>query len=349
VLLLDRDRFPRDKPCAGWITPAVLEALRIDPLQYRQGRLLQEIREFRTSVLYGRERRTDYGRTVSYGIRRTEFDQYLLQRGTAPAELGEAVESLERIAEGWLVNGRIRARLLVGAGGHGCPVARVLGARPDREPAIAALVTEFELGEEQLAACRLSAGHTALSFCCDGGGYGWLLRKGSYLNLGLGSLEGRDLERRMAEFCAHLQRRGELPGAPPRAASRQLYLPYRMRGGRRLVGDRALLIGDAAGLACPESGKGILPAVESAIMAAQTILCASGDYRPGWLQPYADAVAARYGSGRPAGGSLGLQPGAGGMGGRALLASGWAVRHLVLDRWFLRSWERPLVPKAEGG
>ena len=57
VLLMDRDQFPRDKPCAGWITPAVLETLRIDPEQYRQGRLLQEIREFRTGVMYGRETR----------------------------------------------------------------------------------------------------------------------------------------------------------------------------------------------------------------------------------------------------------------------------------------------------
>jgi len=347
VLLLDRDWFPRDKPCGGWITPAVLDALRIDPEEYRQGRLLQEIREFRTSVRYGKEQITDYGRTVSYGIRRSEFDHFLLQRNTGPTALGEPVQSLERIAEGWLVNGSIRARLLVGAGGHNCPVARALGAKPDREPAIAALVAEFEMAEEQLAACRLSAGHTALCFNPDAGGYGWLLRKGNFLNLGLGSLEGRDLQRRMSEFLTLLKRRGDLPGDLPEAIRRHLYLPYRKRGGRRLVGDRALLIGDAAGLASPESGKGILPAVESAIMAAQTILCACGDYRPAWLQPYANAVAARYSAGAAGRGSLGLQAGARRAGARALLTSGWATRRLVLDRWFLRSWERPLVPRAE--
>ena len=82
VLLLDRDQFPRGKPCAGWITPAVLETLSIDPQLYRQGRLLQEIHEFRTGVMYGSELVTDYGTTVSYSIRRSEFDHSV--RGRAP-------------------------------------------------------------------------------------------------------------------------------------------------------------------------------------------------------------------------------------------------------------------------
>jgi flavin-dependent dehydrogenase len=34
VLILDRAAFPRDKPCAGWITPQVLTALGIAPEDY---------------------------------------------------------------------------------------------------------------------------------------------------------------------------------------------------------------------------------------------------------------------------------------------------------------------------
>ena len=348
VLLMDRDWFPRDKPCAGWITPAVLEALRIDLEQYRQGRLLQEIREFRIGVMYGKQRVTEYGSAVSYGIKRSEFDQFLLQGNTSPTVLGEAARRLERTAEGWLVNGRIRARLVVGAGGHNCPVARALGAKPERERAMVALVAEFEVGDEQLAQSRLPAGHTALHLSSDGGGYGWLLRKGPFLNLGLGSLGGRDLRGRLTDFCDHLRRRGDLVGVLPHFSG-HAYLPYRSRGARRIVGDRALLIGDAAGLAYPESGEGILPAVESAIMAAQTILCASGDYRPRWLQPYADAVAARYGGNGADARVLSLPAGVRELGSRMLLSSDWLTRHLVLDRWFLHRGQRPLVPKLEEG
>ena len=46
VLLLDKARFPRDKVCAGWITPPVLRARGVDPQDYAKGgRVLQPIRE----------------------------------------------------------------------------------------------------------------------------------------------------------------------------------------------------------------------------------------------------------------------------------------------------------------
>jgi len=346
VLLLDRDQFPRDKPCAGWITPAVLEALRIDPERYRQGRLLQEIRAFRTGFLFGKETLTDYGNTVSYGIRRSEFDHFLLQNNTSRTLLGESVQSLERTADGWLVNGSIHARLLVGAGGHTCPVARALGAQPGGEKAIVARVAEFEMGEAQLANCRLTAGHTALSFSNDSKGYGWLLRKGPFLNIGLGSQGATELHLRMDDFCSYLRHRGDLAGEFCGPFREHAYLTYRNLGGRRIVGDRTILIGDAAGLAFPGSGEGILPAVESAIMAAQAILCASGDYRPRWLEPYATAVAARFGSRGLDPESTCFSPGSTGLGARMLFASGWLTRHLVLDRWFLHRGQRPLVPKT---
>ena len=34
VVVLDQAQFPRDKVCAGWITPPVLTALGIDPQDY---------------------------------------------------------------------------------------------------------------------------------------------------------------------------------------------------------------------------------------------------------------------------------------------------------------------------
>ncbi len=50
VVVLDRASFPRDKPCAGWITPPVLDELRLDVEEYRAGgRVFQPIFGFRTS------------------------------------------------------------------------------------------------------------------------------------------------------------------------------------------------------------------------------------------------------------------------------------------------------------
>ena len=81
VAVLDRAEFPRDKICAGWVTPQVLELLDVDLDDYsRDGRVFQPITGFRPGTMSGREVETDFGRAVSYGIRRCEFDEYLLRR-----------------------------------------------------------------------------------------------------------------------------------------------------------------------------------------------------------------------------------------------------------------------------
>src|SRR5262245_19272324 len=80
VVVLDKATFPRDKVCAGWITPAVVDELELDVDDYRRSRVFQPITGFRTSVLKGPEVESHYGRPVSYGIRRCEFDHYLLER-----------------------------------------------------------------------------------------------------------------------------------------------------------------------------------------------------------------------------------------------------------------------------
>ncbi len=50
VIILDKAKFPRDKVCAGWITPAVLDELKIDSSEYSQGRVLQPITGFLTGI-----------------------------------------------------------------------------------------------------------------------------------------------------------------------------------------------------------------------------------------------------------------------------------------------------------
>ena len=124
VAILDKSVFPRDKVCGGWITPQVIETLEIDPSGYSCARTLQPITGFATSCMGDRETQTIYDRPVSYGIRRVEFDDYLLRRSAARLFAGEPVRTLERVGKFWVVNGHIRARMLVGAGGHFCPVAR---------------------------------------------------------------------------------------------------------------------------------------------------------------------------------------------------------------------------------
>src|SRR5688572_15201296 len=132
VVILDKAVFPRDKTCAGWITPAVVDAVELPMDEYRDGRVCQPISAFRTSRIgSGRLVSTRFDRTVSYGIRRCEFDHFLLQRCGARVRGGEALTSLRRDSPDgggagrfgrWIVNESILTPLVIGAGGHFCPV-----------------------------------------------------------------------------------------------------------------------------------------------------------------------------------------------------------------------------------
>jgi len=337
VILLDSRLFPRQKACAGWITPAVLEALALDAEEYRQGRVLQDISSFRTGLINGATVVTRYGTTVSYGIRRWEFDHYLLQRSRVRLVLGEAVSTLEWKDGWWIVNSHIRTRLLVGAGGHFCPVAQMMGASIGREQVVAAQVMEFAMTPEEEHTCSNPADTPALFFCRDMKGYGWLFRKGGYLNIGLGRMDTNNIAHHTREFCMFLKRCGYLAAAIPARFQGHVYRVFQGQGGRRCVRDGALLVGDAAGVAHPLSGEGILPAIESAHMAADTILAAGGDYRRNNLEPYVARLASRYGGGITNISNAPVFSGVKRFIGARLLSSSRFTRQIVLDRWFLHS------------
>ena len=334
VMVMDKASFPRDKVCAGWITPAVVDELRLDTEDYGQKHVLQPITAFRTGMIDGREQETHYPATISYGIRRCEFDDYLLQRSGARLLQGQALESMERRGSGWLVNNAITTPLVIGAGGHFCPVARFMGAKVGAsEPAVTAKEVEFEMDQLQRYDCQVRPDTPELYFCRDLKGYGWCFRKGNHLNIGLGREGSHHLSEQLKHFCEFLKQRGRIPQDIPDSFHGHAYLLYG-HAARKQLDDGMLLVGDAAGLAYPQSGEGIRPAVESALMAAATIMEARGDYRRQQLLSYTSRLAARFGAAAaPGGGPAFLRNFLAGV----LLDNKWFTRHVVLDRWFLHS------------
>ncbi len=335
VLVLDKSTFPRDKVCAGWITPATVELLHLDTDDYSPGRVLQRISGFRTGMIGGPEVVTRYGSTVSYGIRRAEFDHYLLRRSDARLRLSEPLRSMERKDGAWIINGDVTTPLVIGAGGHFCPVARSLrGDQQQNEPAVIAQEVEFEMDEAQQRECRVVGDTPELYFCEDLKGYGWAVRKGNFLNIGLGREDRRGVTQHVRSFVTYLVKRKRIPADVLPSFKGHAYMLYH-GAPPTLVGDGVMLIGDAAGLAYPKSGEGIRPAVESALCAAEVILSASGDYRRGRLLPYPSLLAHSFGKDGPA---PGLVPqSVRRLVGRRLMASRWFSRHVLLDRWFLNA------------
>jgi len=335
VAVVDKSNFPRDKVCAGWITPQVLEVLAIDPAEYAGGHVLQPITGFRTSRLGSPDTETRFGGAVSYGIRRCEFDHYLLRRSGARLELGRPVWTLRRAGDCWIVNDEITTPMLVGAGGHFCPVARMLNAHTRDEPVVVAQEIEFPLPPETADRYPTGGDTPELFFCPDLAGYGWCLRKGQYLNIGFGRQDRHRFPAQIDGFVRVLQQQRKVPRDLPRAWRGHAYLLSGWSS-RQRVGDGVMLVGDAAGLAYAQSGEGIRPAVESGLMAAGAIVAARERYGREAFLSYQASLPDRFGHSGAAGvmrrrvPPLVLQSFAG-----WLLSRPWFARHVLLTRWFL--------------
>jgi flavin-dependent dehydrogenase len=337
VLVLEKERLPREKLCAGWITPAAAASLKLDLEEYAAGRTLQPITGFLTGLIGRGALDIPYGHTVGYGIRRCEFDSYLARRSGARIIDGMPATALRRDSGMWVVNERFRAPIVIGAGGHHCPLARCLGADPATEEAIVAQEVEFRLDDQLQPGCRVRRGVPELYFCRDLKGYGWCFLKGQYLNIGLGRADARGLHWHVTEFVRFLESAGRVPPHLPGRWSGHAYL---LRGASRRVpaGDGALLVGDAAGLAREGSGEGIGPAVVSGLLAAQVILQARGDYRQDRLSLYGRLLDERLGGPqrRWAAALAGWVPGPViAAAGSALFTDRRLARRIVLDGWFL--------------
>lgn len=341
VVVLDRAQFPRGKTCAGWITPQVVECLELDLADYARQRTLQPYVGFLVGALGGDARSIRYGDTVSYGIRRLEFDHYLLQRSGARLHTGTAMHQAVRTTRGWEVNGRWQSRWLVGAGGHACPVARLMGAEVGRaDHAFCAREAEFLMDRQLALRCHVSPSQAELYFCDDLRGYGWCLRKGNYLNIGLGREGPTNLAADLDRLLRRLVDSGHVPlGEPPRFRG-HAYLSWQASQ-RPLTGEGCLLVGDAAGLASARSGEGIRRAVESGVLAAAALGASLAGRPASAMDGYAAALVARWGPRRgprsPPGRLRRTVA-------RRLLSHPPFLRHLVLDRYFLQRTAPALHP-----
>ena len=266
VLLVDKARFPRDKPCGGGLTGRALRHLPCDvaPVVERVVDRMVLRARYRTTV-----DRTSREPLIAMTQRR-RLDLHLAEQAAAAGadfrdvarvsgvELDDAGVTA-RIGEA-----RVRASFLVGADGANGAVARAIGLGDGivRGVALEGNVpwATLQRGDYESAAW--------VELGVVPGGYGWVFPKGDHANLGVGGWleEGPRLR-------DHLDRLARAHAIDPASLTdvRGHRLPMRALGTPAARG-RALLVGDAAGLVDPLSGDGMYEAFVSARLAGEAIV-----------------------------------------------------------------------------
>ena len=278
----------------------VVESLELNLDEYQNENTLQPIKAFRTGLIGRKLVEVKYDQPVSYGILRREFDDYLLRRSGADF-VQEAISQIERRGDVWHINEKYSAPLLIGAGGHFCPVARHArnAVSSNQSKGVESIVVcaqeaEFHVSIRTEDATHLDSEIPELYFCRDLQGYGWKFCKGEYINIGLGRIEKKDLSQHVRQFCETL---GICDSSWMDSPPKYLGHAYRLYAEQQpfLFDDGLLLIGDAAGLAYPQSGEGIRPAIEFALIAADVIAAADGNYDSDLLSEYATRLVEHLG------------------------------------------------------
>ena len=271
VLLLDRARFPRDKPCGGGLTGRALRHAPCDVSAVVE----HDVDRFVVRVGYRKrvERRADA--TVIRMAQRRRLDLHLVEQAVEAGALfrdGCRVAGVSTDDRGVGVQGDglgARAPFLIGADGANGVVARAvgLGAGVVHNVALEGNVAWFALDPATYAE------RAWVELGVVPGGYAWVFPKGDHANLGVGGslAEGPQLR-------AHLDRLARAHGLDPHAVEGVVghRIPMRRLGTPAARG-RVLLVGDAAGLVDPLSGDGIYEAFVSGKIAAEAILAGRPD------------------------------------------------------------------------
>ena len=265
VLLLEKERLPRYKCCAGGVTTRAAKLLDFDISEVVE----DVVYDVSVSYNFGSPYLGHHNQPLIYTVMRDRFDYLLVKKAQQFGAVvidGQEAMQIQMDAD-WieisLAEGIFRSRIVAGADGAYSVVARKLGMERSIQY-IAGIETELVVPEEELAKRKsrveVYLGHIP-------GGYAWVFPKRNHLSIGVGCLasKAKDLNHFYQNFSNSLS----ISNYTITRTSSHLIPTCKKK--TIVSQDKALLLGDAAGLADPLTGEGIYNAIRSAQLAAPVI------------------------------------------------------------------------------
>ncbi len=281
VLLLDKAKFPRDKPCGGGLPTRVKKRF-------------PYIEPFIDSVSYGT---TMYSSSLRYKcdllrekpfvdmVLRKDFDYGLMslaQKAGATFLGGKSVIDVvvqkEKVSV-MLEDGQtIETQMVIGSDGMHSVVAEKTNLSKKLEVICISLMQEQPLTSKQLTAFFTKKRLIYLFIKAHGiAGYAWVFPKKNTVNIGIGEFQSAvskarpkiPLKETYEKFISTLKEKKLLPADFPVENLKGATLPIFPL--ENTCGDRVMLCGDAAGFINPITGEGIYYAMVSGKIAADVI------------------------------------------------------------------------------
>ncbi len=279
VCMIDKDTFPRDKPCGGGFSYKIIDEFPY--LKQRTSDFLKGIAK--VGVLHSPNRQIVLEGKVDMAVTlRTDFDNVLFEEavsaglvsltGTRAKSVNIKPDSVAiELAGGQSIAGKV----LVGADGVTSMVAREtkLNQRWPSSSITACRVCEVPASTRDIID-RYTDDLKYHFFANLGGqpGYGWIFPKQDTINIGLGIVanHAQGLPSRFDTFVRYLTKRNLLPRNSDLSGAKGALVPT---AGpiKQTVVNRCLLLGDSAGHVSPITAGGISYAMVAARYAAHAI------------------------------------------------------------------------------
>jgi geranylgeranyl reductase family protein len=295
VLLLDKESFPRVKPCGGAMNPTVERTLdfSVDEVVQRRPHGFKMISPSGLVV--------DGSQPEHSGIlvMRADFDHLLLRKAEeAGVEVLEEqkVIGAEQDSKGVSVltrgGGIYTGSYLVGADGINSIVAKSLGFYRGwpKDTAAVTIEIEAEVGKEAVERINGVPGEKGrVTFDIYLGavqfGYGWCFPKKTMLSMGLGGRQDKiqNLRESFNKWFEDFKKKHKIE--PEIISDTSARVPYSGAAANTVLG-RTLLVGDAAGFVNPFDQEGIVLAIQSGVIASNILEQAIQTSNPDVLKSY---------------------------------------------------------------
>jgi geranylgeranyl reductase family protein len=286
VLILEKESFPRYKPCGGGVSPQVAQWFDFD----FSPAISLKVSSIRFTWKMGDPVEAELKTPEPiWMVRREIFDQFLVQQAQKQgAELKDNTEvmGIEFQSDHWQVNtahGPFSGRYLIAADGAKGPMAKWLGFQERKRRLGGALEAE--------APAQVNTNAAHFEFGMVKNGYIWNFPKADGYSVGIGAFRGgesQDFKNTLAEYA-------KMFGVDSKTCKQYGHPLCLWDGDQKLHTQNAILAGEAACVVDPFTAEGIRPSMFTGVKAAEAIDHAlSGNANA--LEKYTEVIAQEWGS-----------------------------------------------------